>query len=336
MNQRRTLLTAAAALPLARAGAVLAQTVASSKGVGGSGAPILIRWLATGSRDATDDLTVFKEGMVALGWKEGVRYILEERWAGGNYDRLRPLAEELAAKQPALIVAETSRAVAAAVKAAPRTPIVHANGTDPVAAGFAASLAKPGGMVTGLSNMYPDITAKHTELLLEAVPKVKRIGFLVDANTVCRARLKAAAEHSVVQLKVEARFAEVRRADDIEPAMAGLAKDGAQALVLFASPLFISERQHIIKLGQMRRWAMIGGSREYAESGALLSYGPNRAILFRRAAYYVDRILKGAKPAEMPIEQPMTIELVINGKTAKALGIKLPQSLLIRAERVIE
>ena len=191
-------------------------------------------------------------------------------------------------------------------------------------------------MVTGLSNMAPDITAKHTELLLEAVPKVKRIGFLIDANTVSHARLKQAAEYSVLQRKVEARFAEVRGADEIEPAIAGLAKNGAQALVLFASPLFIIKRQHIIKLALARRWAMIGGERVFAESGALLSYGANRAILYRRAAYYVDRILKGAKPAEMPIEQPMTIELVINGKTAKALGIKLPQSLLIRAERVIE
>ena len=334
MNQRRTLLAAAAALTLARAGAALAQTTAPS--APSKGAPILIGWLATGSRAAVDDLAVFKEGMAALGWREGVQYVLEERWADGDYDRLRPLAEELAAKQPALIVAAPSQAVAAAVKAAPRTPIVHANGTDPVAAGFAVSLARPGGMVTGLSNMAPDITAKHTELLLEAVPKVKRIGFLIDANTVSHARLKQAAEYSVLQRKVEARFAEVRGADEIEPAIAGLAKNGAQALVLFASPLFIIKRQHIIKLALARRWAMIGGERVFAESGALLSYGANRAILYRRAAYYVDRILKGAKPAEMPIEQPMTIELVINGKTAKALGIKLPQSLLIRAERVIE
>ena len=334
MNQRRTLLAAAAALTLARAGAALAQTTAPS--APSKGAPILIGWLATGSRAAVDDLAVFKEGMAALGWREGVQYVLEERWADGDYDRLRPLAEELAAKQPALIVAAPSQAVAAAVKAAPRTPIVHANGTDPVAAGFAVSLARPGGMVTGLSNMAPDITAKHTELLLEAVPKVKRIGFLIDANTVSHARLKQAAEYSVLQRKVEARFAEVRGADEIEPAIAGLAKNGAQALVLFASPLFIIKRQHIIKLALARRWAMIGGERVFAESGALLSYGANRAILYRRAAYYVDRILKGAKPAEMPIEQPMTNELVINGKTAKALGIKLPQSLLIRAERVIE
>ena len=191
-------------------------------------------------------------------------------------------------------------------------------------------------MVTGLTNIATDITAKHTELLLEAVPKVKRLGFLTDARNVNRALLMQAAEHSVAQRKIEARFAEVGRVDDIEPALARLAKDGAQALVIFPSPLFTNERKQIIKLALARRWAMIGSSREYAEDGALLSYGADRAINYRRAAYYVDRILKGAKPAEMPIEQPMTIELVINGKSAKLLGIKLPQSLLIRAERVIE
>ena len=336
MNHRRTLLAAAASFALAKTGAAWAQTPAPNQ-TQTKGAPILIGWLATGSRAATGrNLTVFKEGMAALGWKEGAQYILEERWADADYERLRPMAEELAAKQPALIVAAPSQAVAAAVKAAPRTPIVHANGADPVAAGFAASLARPGGMVTGVTNMVTDINAKNTQLLLEAVPGVKRIGFLTDARNVNRSLLMQAAEHSVAQLKVEARFAEVGRAEDIEPALARLAKEGAQALVIFPSPLLGNERENIIRLALARRWATIGTTREFAESGALLSYGANPAILFRRAAYYVDRILKGAKPGDLPMEQPMTIELVINGKTAKALGIKLPQSLLIRAERVIE
>ncbi len=337
MNQRRTLLAATAALTLARAGAVFAQPLAPSASQTKGGAPILIGWLATGSRESRGrDLATFKEGMAALGWKDGVQYVVDDRWANGNYDRLLPLAEELAAKQPAVIVAATLQPVAAAVKAAPRTPIVHASGGDPVAAGFAASLARPGGMVTGISNLALDIVGKHTELLLEAVPKVKRVGYLSDANNVNRALLRQAAERSAVQRSVEARFAEVSRADEIEAALARMAKDGAQALVVFASPLFTNERRRIAQLALARRWAMIGSVYGYAEEGALLSYGSNPDTNFRRAAYYVDRILKGAKPADMPIEQPMTIDLVINGKTAKALGIKLPQSLLIRAERVIE
>ena len=334
MNPRRTLLAAAAALTLARAGAVFAQPAAPAKG---GGAPILIGWLATGSRAVSGrDRRVFKEGMAALGWKEGAQYVLEERWADGNSGRLLPLAEELAAKQPAVIVATSLQPVAAAVKAAPRTPIVHASGGDPVAAGFAASLARPGGMVTGMSNLALDVIGKHTELLLEAVPKVKRVGYLTDANNVNRARLRQAAERSAAQRSVEARFAEVSGADEIEAALARMARDGAQALVVFASPLFTNERRRIAQLALARRWAMIGSVYGYAEEGALLSYGSNPDTNFRRAAYYVDRILKGAKPADLPIEQPMTIELVINGKTAKALGIKLPQSLLIRAERVID
>ena len=233
-------------------------------------------------------------------------------------------------------MAASLQPVAAAVKAAPRTAIVHASGGDPVAAGFAASLARPGGMVTGMSNLAPDVIGKHTELLLEAVPRVKRVGYLSDANNVNRAQLRQAAERSAAQRSVEARFAEVSRAEDIEAALARLAKEGAQALVVFASPLFTNERRRIAQLALARRWAMIGSVYGYAEAGALLSYGSNPDTNFRRAAYYVDRILKGAKPAELPMEQPMTIELVINGKTAKMLGITLPQSLLIRADRVIE
>ena len=331
---RRSLLTAAVALTLAKAGAALAQPASQTKA---GGAPILIGWLVVQSREhAGHFLAAFRDGMAALGWKEGTQFVIEERWADGQSERLPALAAELAAKQPALIVAGPSQAVAAAAKAAPQTPIVHATGSDPVAAGFAASLAKPGGMITGLSNIALDIASKHTELLLEAVPKAKRIGFLTDATTVNRARMRQAADRAVAHFKIEARFAEVARAGEIEPAIARLAKEGAQALVVFASPLFTNERRRIAQLALARRWAMIGNVYGYAEAGALLSYGSNPDTNFRRAAYYVDRILKGAKPADLPIEQPMTIELVINGKTAKALGIKLPQSLLIRADRVIE
>ena len=335
IKPRRRLLAAAAALTLARGGSALAQPAAPTAPA--KGAPILIGWLDAGSRAVSGrELAVFKEGMAALGWKEGAQYVLEERWANGNSDRLLPPAEELAAKQPAVILAASLQPVAAAVKAAPRTPIVHASGGDPVAAGFAASLARPGGMVTGMSNLALDVIGKHTELLLEAVPKVKRVGYLSDANNVNRAQLRQAAERSAAQRSVEARFPEVSRADQIEAALARMAQEGAQALVVFASPLFTNEQRRIAQLALARRWAMIGSVYGYAEAGALLSYGSNPDTNFRRAAYYVDRILKGANPGELPIEQPMTIELVINGKTAKALGIKVAPVLMLQAERVIE
>ena len=333
MNHRRTLLAAAASFALTKTGAAFAQPAAPPKG----GAPVVVGWLVVQSRESSGHLlAAFRQGMAALDWKEGAQFVIEERWANGQSDRLPALAAELAAKRPALIVAGPSQAVAAAAKAAPRIPIVHATGSDPVAAGFAASLAKPGGMITGLSNLALDIATKHLELLLEAVPKARRIGFLTDATTVNRDRMRQAAERAIAHFKIEARFAEVAHAGEIEPALARLAKEGAQALVVFPSPLFANERRLISSLALARRWAMIGSSLDFAEAGALLTYAANAETNYRRAAWYVDRILKGAKPGDLPIEQPMTIELVINGKTAKALGIKLPQSLLIRAERVIE
>ncbi len=334
MNHRRKLLAAAAALALARAGAALAQPAAQPKG---GGTPVVIGWLVVQSRESTGHfLAAFRAGMAALGWKEGVQFVIEERWANGQYDRLPLLAAELAAKRPALIVAAPSQSVAAAAKAAPRTPIVHATGSDPVAAGFAVSLARPGGMITGLSNVATDVAEKYLELLLEAVPKVKRVGFLIDAASVNYRLQMQAVARSAAHRSIDARVAELARADEIEAAMARLAKEGAQALAVFPSPLFTNERQRICTLALAHRWVMIGASREFAEAGAMLSYGANPATNFRRAAYYVDRILKGAKPGDLPIEQPMTIEMLINGKTAKKLGITLSQSLLIRADKVIE
>jgi putative ABC transport system substrate-binding protein len=327
-TRRAFLLAAGAWLTLAKAGAVLAQP---------KQAPIVIGWLNVASRESGGHwLAAFKDGLAAFGWKEGSQFVIEERWAAGQYDRLRPLAEELAAKKPALIVAAPSQSVAAAAKAAPQTPIVHATGSDPVAAGFAASLARPGGMITGLSNVATDVTEKHLELLLAAVPRLKRIGFLTDARNVNRALLMKAAERSVAQRSVEARFAEVARPDEIEPAISRLAKEGAQALVVFASPLLNNERQRIVKLALAYRWAIIGPQREFADAGALLSYGADTSANFRRAAYYVDRILKGAKPGDLPMEQPTKLELIVNAKTAKALGLSISPEILLRADQVIE
>ncbi len=327
-TRRGILLAAGAWLTLAKAGVTLAQP---------KPAPILIGWLVVQSRETgAHYLAAFKQGLAALGWKEGSQFVIEERWANGQYDQLRPLAEELAAKKPALIVAAPSQSVAAAAKAAPQTPIVHATGSDPVAAGFAASLARPGGMITGLSNVATDVTEKHLELLLAAVPKLKRIGFLTDARNVNRALMMKAAERSVAQRSVEARFAEVGRPDEIEPAISRLAKEGAQALVVFASPMFGNERRQIIKLALAHRWAAIGWQREFAEEGGLLSYGADTVANYRRAAYYVDRILKGAKPGDLPIEQPTKLELVVNAKTAKALGLSISSEILLRADKVIE
>lgn len=322
------LLAASSWSALAWTGAALAQSKQT---------PILIGWLHVATRESSVHvLAAFKEGLAALGWKEGSQIVIEERWANGQYDRLPALAAELAAKKPALIVAAPSQSVAAVAKAAPQTPIVHATGSDPVAAGFAASLARPGGMITGLSNFATDITEKHLELLLAAVPKLKRVGFLTDARNVNLALMMKAAERSVAQRSIEARFAKAARPDEIDTAISQLAKEGVQALIVFASPMFNSERRRIVTLSLAQRWAVIGPSSEYANAGTLLSYGADSAANFRRAAYYVDRILKGAKPGDLPMEQPTKLELVVNATTAKALGLGISSEILLRADKVIE
>jgi putative ABC transport system substrate-binding protein len=299
--------------------------------------PVLIGWLAVVSRESgAHFLSAFRHGLSELGWKEGPHVVIEDRWADGQIDRLQPLAEELAAMKPAVIVAFPALAVTAAAKAAPQTAIVHATGVDPIAAGFAASLARPGGMVTGISNEAVDITEKHLELLLTAAPKLRRIGFLNDSTTPNRVSLMDAAQRSIVRFSVEGRFAEVARPDDIEPAISRLANEGSQALVALASPIILSERRRIIELAKSRRWPLAAWSREWPEDGALLSYGGDFSANMRRAAYYVDRILKGARPGDLPIEQPTQFYLVINKRTADALGLVISAELFARADEVIE
>ncbi len=329
-STRRALILAAAAWPaLAWTGAVFGQSKKP---------PVLIGWLHAGSRTVSGrSLTDFKEGMAALGWKEGSNYVLEERWAEGRVDRLPGLAEALAARKPAVIVTGPSRATAAAAKAAPKTPIVQSNGGSPVDLGLAASLARPGGMVTGVTSIPTEVSQKYLELLLAAAPKLKRVGFLVDPRSPNYAAHMTNARRAIEHYRVEARFAEVAKAEDLDPAIARLAKEGVQGLVVLPTAgLFIAERARIVKLALAQRWPVIAISPRYVEEGALLSYSADIFALNRRAAYYVDRILKGTKPADLPIEQPTKFELVLNMKTARALKLEISRELELRVDRVIE
>jgi putative ABC transport system substrate-binding protein len=299
--------------------------------------PVTIGWLTSRSRESSGyELTAFREGMAALGWKEGSRIVLEERWADGHYERLPGYAREIAAKKPAVIVAVGGQAVTAAAQAAPTTPIVMATGSDPVAAGFARSLSRPGGMITGVSNVEVDFSEKLLELLLAAVPRIRRVGFLVNPSNVNYAQQVAAARRSAARQRVEAFFGPVNHPADIEATFAHLASENVQALIVLGSSLFQSEGRRIGSLALTRRWPTISAQRALAEQGMLLAYGHDPDASFRRAAFYVDRILKGARPGELPIEQPTRVELIVNLKTAKALGLSVPQSILVRADRVIE
>ena len=327
MNTRRRWLAAGAAWPaLTWAQALRAQ----------ANPPVLIGWLSATSRDGgLARLNAFNEGMAALGWKLGAQYVLEERHADGRVDRLPALAQEIAAKKPAVIVAEPVTSARAVAAAAPTTPIVLANG-DPLAQGLVTNLARPGGMITGLSNVTSDMNYKVLELLVEVQPKLQRVGFLADSSSPSHGAQVAGVRHAAERLRVQAIIVDLARPEDIEPAFVRLAKDKTQALVILAGAWFYPLYPKILSLAAVQRWPVVstvgGGTRQ----GGLFSYGPDRDAIIRRSATYVDRILKGAKPGDLPIEQPATFDFIVNMKTAKTLGITMSPSMLVRATEVIE
>ena len=326
MNTRRNVLGAGAAWPaLTWTGGLPAQTKA----------PVLIGNLTTGSLDSTRaPIAAFNEAMAGLGWKLGTQYVIEARHAEGQVDRLPALAQELAAFKPALFIAVPSSAARALATAAPTTPIVLWDG-DPVAAGLVTNLARPGGMITGFSNVGADLLPKLVELLVEALPKIKRIGFLADSTVHAHTANVASVRRAAERLGVEAVIAEVAKPADIEPAMVRLAKGGVQGLVIMSSAWFGLQVPKIVALAVAQRWPVVGFYASVPQLGGLLSYGRSGGRA-QRVAVYVDRILKGAKPGDLPIEQPTTFDLVLNLKTAKTLGITIPPSVLLRATVVIE
>ena len=297
--------------------------------------PVVIGWLSTGQREADGaNLAEFKKELATLGWQEGANYVLEELYVAGQANRLPALAEELAAKKPALIVATLAPATIAAAKAAPKIPIVQVAGASPVNTGLASSLARPEGMVTGLTSLSDELSAKYLELLLAAAPKVKRVGFLADVKSPVYSTHIKNAHAAIERFRIEARFAEVGNTEELDRALPRLTKGGVQALVVLPSGLFNAERQRLVQFALSQRWPVI--SFGWGAAGALLSYGADIRALYRRAAHYVDRILKGAKPADLPIEQPTKFELVVNLKTAKALGLTMPPEIMVQATQVIQ
>jgi putative ABC transport system substrate-binding protein len=327
VGARHAFLLAALSLPaLARTGTVRAQ----------SKRPVVIGFLHAGRRDGgMRALASLKEGLAAFGLKEGSHIIFEARWADGQIERLPPLAEELARTKPAVIVATTHAVTARLVKAAPNTPIVQTGGTNPVQTGHAASFARPGGMVTGITSIPAELSVKLVEMLVAVDPRVKRVGFIIDGN-IKNPIWRDTALRSAAAYSVEAHFVQPAKAGDIEPAVLSLAKQGVQALIPMPSPFVTAEQHRIIRLAQERRFLLVAQGRSWSEDGALLSYGADASANLRRAAYYVDRILKGAKPGDLPIEQPTRFDLVVNMKTAKALGLTIPPSIMVQATRVIE
>lgn len=283
-------------------------------------------------------MEAFRTELAARGWKEGPQVVIKRLSAAGAYDQLPMLAAGLAKKNPAVIVAVTAQSVAAAAKAAPRTPVVMAGVGDPVAYGFVKTLARPGGMITGLTNVATDTTSKYVELVVAADPRLKRVGFLIDGGGVERGRelLKDSIRRSASHHSVEAVTAEPKERAEIELSLQGLAKAGAQALACMPSPMFANERKVILRFAVMQRWPVMANALGWVRDGALLAYGANGREQFRRAAYYVDRILRGAKPADLPVELPTVFDTSVNLKAAKALGLALPPEIMVRATEVIK
>lgn len=280
---------------------------------------------------------LFRDELRRLGYVEGQNVIVESRSADGDFERLPALAAELVALPVDVIVAQVTQAALAAKSATATIPIVMVGVSDPVASGLVASLARPGGNVTGTSAVVAGVVGKQLELVRELVPRITRVAALWNpANRVFQQQQLAETQAAAAELKLALRLLEARNAREIERAFAQLAREPASALLVLGDPVFVVHARQIGELALARRLPAVSGTRNMADGGALLTYGPRFDDAARGAAVYVDRILKGAKPAELPVERSTRFELVVNARTARALGIALPQSLLLRADHVIE
>jgi ABC-type uncharacterized transport system substrate-binding protein len=282
----------------------------------------------------------FREGLRELGYVEGRNLVIEYRDAEGNFDRLPALVAELVALKVDVIVTGGGTLSALAAKQAIRTvPIVFASVPDPVTDGLVMSLRRPGGNITGLSNLNSELVGKCLEQLKHAIPGVMQVAVIRQPGAVGerteRDMLKAA-EVAARALGVRLQFVEARAPANFDRVFSNISTARADALTMLGSAMFFSERRRFVDLAAKNRLPVVYPQREFVEAGGLMSYGPDIADLFRRAATYTDKILKGAKPADLPVEQPTKFELVINLKTAKALNLTIPPSLLLRADQLIE
>ena len=280
-------------------------------------------------------VAAFVQRLHELGWNEGRTIAIEYRWAEGREERFAEIAAEFVRLKVDVIVTSGTPQVLAAKQATSVIPIVFATAGDPVGTGLVTSLARPGGNVTGLSNQMTDLAGKRLELLREVVPNLRRLAIIANVANPAVVLEIAEAQAAARVLGLEVVIPEIRRAEDIAPAFKAL-EGRAQALYVTADALVITNRARIHTLAMGVRLPTMYASRDYVEAGGLMSYGANYPDLWRHAADLVDKILRGAKPAEIPVEQPTKFDLVINLTTAKALGLDIPQTLLARADEVIE
>ena len=277
----------------------------------------------------------FRQGLRELGYVEGKKIVIEWRHAEGKPDRVREFAAELVRLKVEVIVSAGPTVTCAAKEATTTIPIVMAQDSDPVGNGFVASLARPGGNITGLSSLSSELSGKQLEILKEIISTLSRVGVIGSSNQPGDAQALSEAKLAAGAFKVKLQYLDVLNSKEIETAFRQASKARAEAILVLASPVLNSQRTQVVELAVKNRLPAIYYQREYVEAGGLISYGVSQPDLDRRAATYVDKILKGAKPADLPVEQPKKVELIINLKAAKQIGLTIPPNVLARADRVI-
>jgi putative ABC transport system substrate-binding protein len=305
-----------------------AQQTASPRRIG------LLQWVG-GFPAGSEGAQQFRKGLLDAGYVEGRDVVIEWRSADGDYDRLPKLAADLVQRNVEVIIVESTAAAQAAKRATSTIPIVMAIVADPVGSGLVTNLAHPGGNVTGLSQMALEIGAKRLQLLKEAVPRLTRVAVLWNPATSWHSKAIADLKAAAPALSLDLHFVGARTPEEFGSAFSDISRAYAQALYQIDDALFFTYRTRLIKLASKARLPAVYAPREYAADGGLMSYGTNLGDLLRRSAAYVDKILKGAKPGDLPIEQPTKFELVVNLRTAKALGITIPESIMLQADEVI-
>ena len=296
----------------------------------------LIGFAEAGSRSVNQHFAdAFRQGLLEVGYTDGRNIRIEERWADGRPERFQNLLADLLRLKVDVLVAASTPGAVAAKQATPTVPIVFVGVSDPVGLSLVESLARPGGNLTGLSTASGErFAGKWVELLKEVAPQASRVAVLFNPLQPTPALL--AMEMAAMTLGMRLHEIDVRDESELDAAFTTMARDGAKGLVVVTDPFTLRNRARIVGLAATRHLPAVYGFGEFARTGGLMAYGPNVREMFRRAATYVDRILKGAKPADLPVEQPTKFELVINLRTAKALGLTIPPSLLLRADEVIQ
>ena len=301
--------------------------------------PARIGWLTANFARTVNLRESLFQGLRDFGYVEGRDFVMEIRDAGGKLERIPALAAELVSLKVDLIVVGGTLQALAAKQATTTIPIVFTTVGDPVGSGIVASLARPGGNITGLSNLAPELIGKHLDLLKEVVPDVRRIAFLRHTGGVgerVEQDLLKVAEDAARALALRLQVVEARSAADLDKAFAEIVAARVGAVSVLGGTMFFIERHRLVDLAARSRLPAVYAEREFVDAGGLMSYGANDVDLIRRAGAYVDKILKGAKPGDLPVQQPTKFELMVNLKTAKSLGLTVPQSVLLRAKEVIE